>query len=116
MNPILIKLVIELIKDKKEHELYELHKKFRLTPKEASDAVKYLYKLGGVNFDGKYFMLRDNINSDQLSCMYNAIQGRTLNLDEEDISKYKINSIDINSFYLPNFNILDSELIVDSSS
>lgn len=113
MDNICINLAIRVIKDGKESNLFDLHQQFRLTHKQAFDAVTYLEKLEIVNFDGKNFSLKKNAKSETLAAIYKLLKKRKLKLDEEDILMYKENSLPPSELYNPNLDQLDPSLLID---
>ena len=113
MENIYINLAIRVIKDGKESNLFDLHQQFRLTHKQAFDAVTHLEKLEIVNFDGKNFSLKENVTSAKLADIYKLLHHRKLKLDEEDIVMYRENSLDTSDLYNPNLDQLDPSLLLD---
>ena len=106
-------LAIRLVRDGNECDLFDLHQKFRLTHKQAFDAVKQLSELDILRFNGKEFSLKGNITREKLSVIYKMLLQRNLNLDNEDLLKYKKNSLNPYVLYKPNFSRLDPLLLVD---
>lgn len=113
MENICINLAIRLIKDGKESNLFELHRRFRLTYEQALEAVKYLETLDIVNFDGKRYSLKTNVTAEKLAPIYKLLKQRKLNLDGKDILMYKNNSLAYTELYYPKFTKLDSSLLID---
>jgi hypothetical protein len=114
MLSINIKLVTTVIKDRKSHELYDLHQSFRLTPKETLCAVNFLASIGIIRIDGNTFFAKNKVEPKAMSLLYKSIQGRFLNLDEKDITSFRLKSLKKEELYTPNFNELD-EYLIDST-
>ena len=113
MNPITIKLVFDLAKDKEKHELYELHKKYRLTPTEIQGAVAFLSEKKVIDHNGRFFRLSDHLTGRQLSVIYNALVARSLELDKLEIQKIIDKAKPITELYKPNLEIIDEALRLD---
>jgi hypothetical protein len=113
MNPITIKLVFDLATDREKHELYELHKKYRLTPSEIKDAVAFLSEKKVIDHNGRFFRLSEHLTGRQLSVIYNAIVARSLELDKLEIQKIIDKAKPITELYKPNLEIIDETLRLD---
>lgn len=113
MNSIAIKLAFELASDKEEHDLYELHETYRLTPAEIEHAVLFLKKNKIIEKNGNIFKLSDSLEVEQLKSLYNALTLRTLELDRQEIEKILDRAKPQTELYKPNLSIIDEILKID---
>lgn len=107
-----LQYIINIINDKKLHEVYELHYKYRLTPFEAREAINKLYDMGVIVVNGNFFMMSREISNDQLKSLYISLKNRNFQLDEEEIQIFKSRAINQNSLYLPKLVDIDKNLTV----
>ncbi|RDK82944.1 UNVERIFIED_ORG: hypothetical protein DFO82_2246 [Idiomarina abyssalis] len=113
MEPILIKLVIELAKDKEEHEFYELHEKFRFTPSEVKKIIEFLSAKKVIEHREHVFKLNSKLSNEQLAFIYNAMSSRKLELDKNLIQTMVDKACEITEPYKPNLDIIDKTLKLD---
>lgn len=113
MNPITIKLVFDLLVDREELELFDLHYKYRLTPSEINRTVKFLEKENVINHNNRYIRLNRNLSKEQLRILYNSICNRKLELEKEKILALSEQAKPISEFYKPNLRIIDKSLKLD---
>lgn len=113
MIDINLNLVVNIIKDNKEHSLYELHKTYRLTPVEARESVSILEKIGILSTKENTFKISKKIENKSLGLLYKEINHREVRLDEKEISEIRNNAINQGGMYFPNFQIIDDDLKVD---
>lgn len=111
MREIHIKLVLNLINDREEHDLYELHEKYRLTPTEARNSIKILGEMGIIDIKGRVFSVSDKLTKKQIGTLYKSAAFREIELDQEEITILRNRALEINALYLPNLNIIDESLI-----
>lgn len=102
-----------MLKDNKDHDLYELHKKYRLTPVEARDSVNILKEMGILTTQGNTFKISSNISYHSMSLLYKKTRYRKLNLDEDILEKMKGAAVSHDEPYLPNLKIIDRKLKCD---
>ncbi|NOU49826.1 hypothetical protein HG263_04665 [Pseudoalteromonas sp. JBTF-M23] len=102
-----------LINDGKEHELFELNQKYRMTYSQARNAILTLDKLGVISVNDKQFRLKNNITKTQLKELYKLIGFRELDLERDTIENYKHLALPTNSLYKPNLSRIDKKLRVD---
>ncbi|MEZ9175052.1 hypothetical protein [Vibrio kanaloae] len=118
MNINHIREVIFSLTKEREMELFDLNDKFRLTPSEAGEVVEDLLAMGVLKLSDRKFSLKDKLSEEQMIALYKITRKSNFDLESEIIDKYKEKSEIFlqNKLYLPNFERLDSSLLVDSSS
>lgn len=105
--------ILSHIEDGEWHSIYSIHERFRLSPSQLIESIRFLESLDAIEEKNREIRLQENINIKTLSALRGIILTRTTNIERSDEARYSSPNISINQLYLPNFKLLDKSLLVD---